>query len=48
MSRQISMWKTVLWFLRKPFISKEATAVKVVVGIVRMDLKTRRVNSLLF
>jgi hypothetical protein len=48
MSRQISIWKTALWFLQKPFISKEATAVKVVVGIVRMDLKTRRVNSLLF
>jgi hypothetical protein len=48
MSRQISMWKTVLWFLPKPFISKEATAVKVVVAIVRMDLKTRRGNSLLF
>jgi hypothetical protein len=48
MGRQISIWKTALWFLQKPFISKEATAVKVVVGIARMALKTKRVNNLCF
>jgi adenine-specific DNA methylase len=48
MSRQISMWKMGYWFLRKPFISSEAIVVKMAVGIAPTDLKTKRVNSVLF
>ncbi len=40
--------RMVLWFLRKLFISNEAIVAKVGADIARMDLETRRVNSLLF